>query len=168
MKRKYEDIINELRNEHSKVLENLNIEHKKELNKTHIIRWDSSKKFFNLSDFCRNMRGILFIKETELKQYFETRGYLIREDDKYLANNDETIMVGNEIYVSNEILRMLMTIRGLVFIGDDIAIDEMVGSFKDNKDLLIEQMSNTVYVQCKQKSEEFKAHRENIHYLTKK
>ncbi|MGL6025122.1 MAG: hypothetical protein ACRC0F_10965, partial [Cetobacterium sp.] len=138
----------------------------KEMEITHTIKWDSSKKYFNLSDFCRNTRGMLFIKESELKQYFESCGYLTKNAlGKYVVNNDETMELDGEIYVSHSILRRIMTIRGLICIGEDSDIDEMVSSFKNNKNLLVEQMANTVYVQCKQKSEEFKLHRENVHYM---
>lgn len=54
-----------------------------------------------------------------------------------------------------------MTLRALIFLGENENIDEAVNIYKKNKKVLIEQMANTVYVECKQRSVEFKEHREN-------
>ncbi|MGL4999928.1 MAG: hypothetical protein ACRC5T_13275, partial [Cetobacterium sp.] len=165
LKRKYDDRIVGLKAEHSRVMEKVSKEHKIELEKTHTIRWDGSKKYFCLTDFCRNMRGVFFIKETELKQYLLQTDVLSSENGGYIGNGVDSIDIDGELYVSIEQLRKILTLRSLVLIGEDDRIDRVISNFKNNKDLLVEQMANTVYVQCKQKSEEFKLHRENVHYM---
>ncbi len=42
---------------------------------THI-KWDKTGEYYNLKDFCRVTRDLLFIKETELKQWLFQQGVL--------------------------------------------------------------------------------------------
>ncbi|MGL5099489.1 MAG: hypothetical protein ACRC6B_05570 [Fusobacteriaceae bacterium] len=168
LKREHVSYVANLMKHHEMEITRLKAKHKEEIKNTHIIRWDESKKYFNLTDFCRNLKGLLFIKESEIKQYLLQTQVVKIENDNYVGNGEESITVDGELYISNEQLRKIILLRSLIFIGDDSLLDEAVNMFKENRDLVIEQMANTVYVKCKHKSEEFKAHRENVHYLNRK
>ncbi|MGL6023200.1 MAG: hypothetical protein ACRC0F_01155, partial [Cetobacterium sp.] len=68
------------------------------------------------------------------------------ENGGYIGNGVDSIDIDGELYVSIEQLRKILTLRSLVLIGEDDRIDKVVSNFKNNKDLLVEQMANTVYV----------------------
>lgn len=129
------------------------------------IRWDESGKYFSLKDFCRNTRDLLFLKEDGLKQYYASVGVLKKEKDKYIPNNEYAILVDNELFIEYSCLRKLIAVRSMIFFGEENVIDTMLQNFKENSDLITEQMGNTVYVECKQRSEEFKNHRENVNHI---
>lgn len=164
---KYKSKITELEN----TIKELKKEHQNELlNATHI-RWDESGKYYNLKDFCRVSRDLLFIKETELKQWLNQQEILKIENDKYVPNDssDICILIDNELYIKYSFIREeLMTLRTLIFLGDNKIIDNIVKNYKDSKEVFIEQMANTVYVECKQRSEEFREHRDNKFFLDSK
>lgn len=76
-----ENTIKELKQENKNIL----------LNATHI-KWDDTGKYYNLKDFCRVSRDLLFIKETELKQWLYKQEILKIENDKYIPNDNSDIM----------------------------------------------------------------------------
>lgn len=155
-----ENTIKELKQENKNIL----------LNATHI-KWDDTGKYYNLKDFCRVSRDLLFIKETELKQWLYKQEILKIENDKYIPNDNSDICIifEGELYIKYSFIRKeLMTLRTLIFLGDNKIIDNIVKNYKDSKEVFIEQMANTVYVECKQRSEEFREHRDNKFFLDSK
>lgn len=165
MKSEYEDRINDLQNK----IEQLKKSKKEEVLKANIIRWDESGAYYNLSDFCRVSKYLLFIKETELKQWLHQQGILKIEDEKYVPNNDICILIDNELYIKYEYIRNhIMFLRSLIFVGDEDEIQDMVDEYRDSKKVIVEQMANTVYVECKQRSLEFREHRDNKFFLESK
>lgn len=165
MKSEYEDRINDLQNK----IEQLKKSKKEEVLKANIIRWDESGTYYNLSDFCRVSKYLLFIKETELKQWLHQQGILKIEDEKYVPNNDICILIDNELYIKYEYIRNhIMFLRSLIFVGDENEIQDMVDEYRDSKKVIVEQMANTVYVECKQRSLEFREHRDNKFFLESK
>lgn len=79
------------------------------------------------------------------------------------------IIFEGELYIKYSFIRKeLMTLRTLIFLGDNKIIDNIVKNYKDSKEVFIEQMANTVYVECKQRSEEFREHRDNKFFLDSK
>ena len=98
------------------------------------IRWDDTGKYYNLKDFCRITRDLLFIKENELKQWLKQQDILKIENDKYTPNCSICILVDGELYVSYEFIReKIMTLRALIFLGENENIDEAVNIYKKNK-----------------------------------
>lgn len=167
IKLEYENKINSLELE----IENLKKSKKEEILKATMIRWDESGEYYNLSDFCRVSKCLLFIKETELKQWLAQQGFLKKENDKYIPSedNDVCIMIDNELYIKYEYIRnTILLLRSLIFVGDEDDIQDIVDDYKDSKKVIIEQMANTVYVECKQRSVEFREHRENKFFLENK
>lgn len=165
MKSEYEDRISDLQNK----IEQLKKSKKEEALKANIIRWDESGIYYNLSDFCRVSKYLLFIKETELKQWLHQQGILKIEDEKYVPNNDICILIDNELYIKYEYIRNhIMFLRSLIFVGDENEIQDMVDEYRDSKKVIVEQMANTVYVECKQRSLEFREHRDNKFFLESK
>ena len=165
MKSEYEDKINDLQNN----IEQLKKSKKEEVLKANIIRWDESGTYYNLSDFCRVSKYLLFIKETELKQWLHQQGTLKIEDEKYVPNNDICLLIENELYIKYEYIRNhIMFLRSLIFVGDENEIQDMVDEYRDSKKVIVEQMANTVYVECKQRSLEFREHRDNKFFLESK
>lgn len=155
-----ENTIKELKQENKNIL----------LNATHI-KWDDTGKYYNLKDFCRVSRDLLFIKETELKQWLNQQEILKIENDKYVPNDssDICILIDNELYIKYSFIREeLMALRTLIFLGDNKVIDNIVKNYKDSKEVFIEQMANTVYVECKQRSVEFREHRDNKFFINNK
>lgn len=147
-------------------IKNMEKEHSKYEVESTRIRWDDTGKYYNLKDFCRVTRDLLFIKENELKQWLKQQDILKIENDKYIPNCAICILVDGELYISYEFIReKIMTLRTLIFLGDNENIDEAINIYKKNKKVLIEQMANTVYVECKQRSVEFKEHRENKFFI---
>jgi hypothetical protein len=61
-----------------------------------------------------------------------------------------------------------MFLRSLIFVGDENEIQDMVDEYRDSKKVIVEQMANTVYVECKQRSLEFREHRDNKFFLESK
>lgn len=167
IKTEYENKISSLELE----IENLKKSKKEEILKSTMIRWDESGEYYNLSDFCRVSKCLLFIKESELKQWLNQQGILKIENEKYIPNenSDICILIDNELYISYKFIReKIMCLRTLVFLGDDESIDRIVNIYKDKKDAIIEQMANTVYVECKNRSLEFREHRDNKFFLENK
>ena len=146
--------------------ENKILEAKKEALESNRIKWDETKKYFSIKDFCRNTRDLLFIKEDSLKQHYMSVGILRKENNKYVPNNESAKLVENEVYIEYSQLRKLLAIRSMIFFDSEV-MDNILSNFRENLDIITEQMGNTVYVDCKQRSEEFKAHRENIHFIEK-
>lgn len=132
---------------------------------THI-KWDKTGEYYNLKDFCRVTRDLLFIKETELKQWLFQQGVLKNENNKYTPNNDICTLIDNELYIKYEFIRnKILLLRSLVFLGDEDLLKGIVDKYRDDKKIIVEQMANTVYVECKQRSVEFKEHRENKFFI---
>lgn len=131
------------------------------------MRLSECRKYCNLKDFCRISTSLLFIKEDELKQWMYQQGFLVRTENKYIANkeSDICIMVDNEIYVKYEFIRKhILLLRTLVYIGDSDSVNTIIDDFEENKETIIEQMANTVYVSYKQNSNEFKHHKDNRYF----
>ncbi|MGL6024529.1 MAG: hypothetical protein ACRC0F_07930 [Cetobacterium sp.] len=129
------------------------------------IRWDKTGKYFSLSDFCRNTKDILFIKEAEYKQYLFSKGILDKLDNNYFPKSESCVRFEGELYVSYSEIREMLLLRSLVYIGNSDVLDEFADSFFKNKDIMTEQLANTVYIECKTKSDEFRNHRDNVHYI---
>lgn len=139
-------------------------ENKIKLIKSTKIRWSEDKRYYNLSDFCRVSRDILFINETNLKQYLETEGILIKKDNKYIPSNttDLCIFVNNELYIDYSYIRNhIMFLRTCIYLDKDESLEDFIQIYYTHKDILCEKMSNTVYVECKQRSKEFSKCKEN-------
>lgn len=164
--KQYELKIKSLENE----IKSLKQKHKGELLQATRIKWDKTGKYYNLSDFCNVTRDLLFIKENELKQWLYQQEILTVENNKYIPNpnNNISILVDNELYIKYEFIReTIMGLRTLVFLGDKHSIDTFVKNYKDNKQYVIEQMANTVYVECKQRSVEFQECKDNKFFIEK-
>lgn len=86
-------------------IKNMEKEHSKSLVDSTKIRWDDTGKYYNLKDFCRITRDLLFIKENELKQWLKQQDILKIENDKYTPNCSICILVDGELYVSYEFIR---------------------------------------------------------------
>jgi hypothetical protein len=140
---------------------------KTETSELNRIRWDESKKYFSIKDFCRNTRDLLFIKEDSLKQHYLSVGILKKENDKYVPNNKSAKLVENEVYVEYSQLRKLLAVRSMIFF-DCETMDNILNTFRENSDIMTEQMGSTVYVDCRQRSEEFRNHRESIYFNEEK
>lgn len=181
----YESIIKDLKHEISELKHRLNekeqeTEHKIkeliELNKIELlnatsIKWSKDGRYYNLRDFCRVTKHLFFIKETELKQWLFQQEILEKSNDLYIPRkgNDICKIIDNELYIEYSFIRKkIVLLRSLIFIGDSDNIDKTVKSYKENKSIAIEQMANTVYVECKQRSEEFREHKENKFFVEDK
>lgn len=132
------------------------------------LRLYDNGKYCSVSDFCRLSRSLLFIKETELKQWLLQQGVLARDNEKYVPNKDNNtcVFVENEMYIKYEFVRKnVLFLRTLIYVGDDAEVRDFVDEFSDNKEILVEQMANTVYVAYKQNSNEFRHHKENRFFI---
>lgn len=157
--------------EYKKNMTDQHIEHQNDLKKATLIRWSEDGKYYNIKDFCFVGRHIFFIKATELKQWLYQQGILDKINDKYIPNENSDIckLIDNELYIQYSFIRnKIVFLRSLIFMGDIENINEIVKTYKDNKDMVIEQMANTVYVECKQRSEEFKEYKENKYFVESK
>lgn len=164
--KQYESKIKSLENE----IKFLKQKHKDELSQATRIKWDKTGKYYNLSDFCNVTRDLLFIKENELKQWLYQQEILIIENNKYIPNpnNDICILLDNELYIKYEFIRnKIMLLRSFIFIGDINDIQYAVDKYQENKDVVLEQMSNIVYVECKQRSVEFQECKDNKFFIEK-
>lgn len=164
--KQYELKIKSLENE----IKSLKQKHKGELLQATRIKWDKTGKYYNLSDFCNVTRDLLFIKENELKQWLYQQEILIIENNKYIPNpnNDICILLDNELYIKYEFIRnKIMLLRSFIFIGDINDIQYAVDKYQENKDVVLEQMSNIVYVECKQRSVEFQECKDNKFFIEK-
>lgn len=160
----YENRIALLEAENKRLIE----ENKMSVNNAIKLRLSKRSKYCSLKDFCRISTYLLFIKETELKQWLFQQGYLVKEGDKYVSNNqyDVCIMVGDEVYIKYEFIRkQVFLLRTLVYIGDSEDVRDLVDEFDDKKEAIVEQMANTVYVSYKQKSHEFRDHKSNKFFI---
>lgn len=125
----------------------------------------------NLSDFCRTTKDFLFFKENELKQYLTKIGFLVRdENNKYVPNknNKECILVDGELYIDYNWLREeLIFIRTMLYFDKDL-YELKYKQFENRKETIVNDIANTVRVECKQRSKEFREHKENMHYVENK
>ena len=115
-------------------------------------------------------RDLLFIKENQLKQWLYQKEILLSENNKYIPNPDSDIciLVDNELYIKYEFIRnKIMLLRSFIFIGSIDDIKSAVDTYKNDKDVLLEEMSNTVYIECKQRSVEFQECKDNKFFLEK-
>ena len=139
-------------------------------NSSNKIRWDESGEYYNLKDFCIASKFILFFKENELKQYLLECNHLVKDKNngKYIPNldSDICILIDGEIYIKYSFIRSnLMFLRTAIFIGNNDEMKKLSKIFYDNQDILTEKMGNTVYVDCKQRSHEFRNCRENKYFI---
>lgn len=167
---KYENQLQKEREESKKNIERLEQCHIKELKKATSIRWIDNGKYYNLSDFCRVSKSIFFIKETELKQWLFQQGHLTQANDKYIPTVSGVCKVyDNELYIDYKFIRStIILLRSFIYVGEAEDIKTFFEAYQDNKPTIIEQMANTVYVECKQRSEEFKEYKENKYFVESK
>ena len=133
-----------------------------------LIRWDKTGEYYNLKDFCIASKYIFFFKENELKQYLLNMGVLEKENDKYVPNKKDNtaILIDNEIYIKYTYIRNhLILLRSLVFMGYGETLTNIVKDLKSSYDILTEKLGNTVYIECKQRSFEFRNCRENQNFI---
>lgn len=133
------------------------------------IKWSDDGKYYNLKDFCRVTRDLLFINETNLKQYLYREGILTKQDDKYIPSTNSTtcILIDNELYIEYSYIRKnILFLRTCIYL--DKELERHVEMYENVKDSYLEKMANTVYVECKQRSEEFREHKENKFFIEDK
>lgn len=164
---KYKNQLQKEREEAKKTIERLEQCHIKELKKATSISWIDNGKYYNLSDFCRVSKYIFFIKETELKQWLFQQGHLIQINDKYIPTDSGVCKLhDNELYIDYNFIRgTIILLRSFIYVGETEDIQTFFETYQDNKPTIIEQMANTVYVECKQRSQEFREHRENKYFI---
>jgi hypothetical protein len=83
---------------------------------------------------------------------------LDKDNGVYIPNKHSTISKceDGELYVKDSYLRRLLALRSMTAIGSEKDLDTFVQKFNDKRDVIIETMANTVYVEYKQNSFEFR------------
>lgn len=149
-----------------KEIEELKNNNKLNLLKANRIRWSEDGKYYNLSDFCRVTKDLLFINETSLKQFLLQEGVLIKQNDKYIPTDDidTCILIDNELYIDYDYIRgTIMFMRTCIYLDEELK--SYIKVYNKNQDVLREKMSNTVYIDCKQRSKEFQRCKENKFFI---
>lgn len=169
-RRKIEKEIEELKEKHEKQLEELKqfYESRIEYEKNEALKIRTyENQYQNLSDFCRVTKNFFFFKENELKQYLLNKRVLKRDErsGKYIPASDKAVLVDNELFVDYEWLRsQLIFVRTMLYF-DEYNYEKAVDTFFKNKDEEVSNIANTVFVECKQRSKEFREHKENKYYI---
>ncbi|MGL5961238.1 MAG: hypothetical protein ACRCZ0_04740 [Cetobacterium sp.] len=130
---------------------------KNKLDDSLIIKRDVSGKYMNLCDFCRVTKSLLAIDLNGIKQYLHMNKVLVRNGEKYVPSNSSiATLVDGELYVAETYIRQLLLIRSFTAIGNCETITRMLDKFECKKEVIMEGLSNTVFVEYKQNSYEFR------------
>ncbi|MGL4998394.1 MAG: hypothetical protein ACRCZ9_08665 [Fusobacteriaceae bacterium] len=135
---------------------------KKQLKESTSIRKDCSEMYVNLDDFCRVTKDLLAVEKNKLKQYLLKSGILCRDEIKgvYVPNKNDSQfnakIQDGMLYIKDSYIRKMLAIRSFTAIGDETSLEWFFKSFTKKRDILIENMSNTVFVEYKQNSYEFR------------